>query len=409
MARFRYIAVNQSGERISDVLEAVDRAQVLERLQQQGHLAIDVRGTGEGAGSDTAASPLTGRRRGRRISETEITLFTRELSMLLEAGLTLSQSLQMLEAQAASPRLGWLIAELGHALADGQSFEQALAATGMFSPLYVNMIRVAEATGTLRQVLLRLAEDREREAKLRSTAFSAMLYPAFLIITAIAAIVIILLVVVPRFKDIIAGDNAALPASARFVFDASDWLINYGVWLAAGLAAAVVLIWLLCRLSAMRARFETLALRLPVAGGLIRMSLTVRFTRTLSTLLGNGVGLPETLNLTGSVVGNSRVAAVIADMGTELRKGQDYLAPLRRSELFPPLVVNMLKVGDETGNLGAACGHVAKIYQDKLETTIARLFTILEPIIILLVSALIAGIVISIMGAVFSVNDLALG
>lgn len=411
MARFRYIAVDQSGERITDVLEAVDRGQVLERLQQQGHLAIDVTEAGEheNATSLSGGNAIAAGVRNRRVSDADITLFTRELSMLLDAGLTLAQSLQMLELQAPSAKLKGLINELGLALADGKSFEQALAATAAFAPLYVNMIRVAEATGTVKQVLARLAEDREREAKLKSSALSAMLYPAFLIVTAIAAVVVILLVVVPRFKDVIADGDAALPASAKFVFDASDWLNAYGLWLLCGLAGVVFLMWMLSRIDGVRAWFELIALRLPVIGGLMRMGLTVRFTRTLATLLGNGVGLPDALDLTRSVIGNSRVATVIANMGTELRKGQDFLVPLKNSRLFAPIVVNMLKVGDETGNLGSASGHIANMFQDKLETAIARLFTILEPIIILLVSALIAGIVISIMGAVFSVNDLALG
>lgn len=163
------------------------------------------------------------------------------------------------------------------------------------------------------------------------------------------------------------------------------------------------------RVGSARNAFESAALRLPIIGGMMRMSLTVRFTRTLATLLGNGVGLPETLDLTRSVIGNSRAAAVIAAMGIELRKGQDFLTPLQHSRIFAPLVVNMLKVGAETGNLAATSSHLANMYQDKLETAITRLFTILEPVIILFVSALIAGIVISIMGAVFSVNDLALG
>jgi type II secretory pathway component PulF len=414
LARYKYIAVDQTGQRITDVLEAVDRSHVLERLQQQGHLAIDVSEIGEGdpvgtGAGGTVSQSGNGQRRNRRISEAEVTLFTREMAMLLDAGLTLAQSLKMLEVQATSPKSREVISELSHALADGKSFEQALAATGNFAPLYINMIRVAEATGTVKQVLSRLAEDREREAKLRSSALSAMLYPGFLIVTAIAAVVIILMVVVPRFKDVIADNSTALPASAQFVFDASDWLIAYGHWLAAAIAGVVFIAWSLSRIAAVRAWFELIALRLPVIGGLVRMGLTVRFTRTLATLLGNGVGLPDALDLTRSVIGNSRVASVITSMGTELRKGQDFIEPLQNSRLFAPLVINMLKVGDETGNLGSASGHIANMYQDKLETSIARLFTIMEPIIILLVSALIAGIVISIMGAVFSVNDLALG
>lgn len=409
MAKFRYIAVDQKGERITDVLEAADRSQVLARLQQQGQLAIDVAELGIDHESTETLSPVAVARRGKRISETDITIFTRELAMLLEAGLTLPLALQMLEVQATTPRSRTLINSLRLSLADGKSHEQALADTGAFAPLYVNMVRVAEATGTVKQVLLRLAEDREREAKLKSTALSAMLYPAFLIVTAIAAVVTILLVVVPRFKDVIADAGETLPPSARFVFDASDWLIAYGAWLAIAIALAGVLAGLLWRVGSARKAFESAALRLPIIGGMMRMSLTVRFTRTLATLLGNGVGLPETLDLTRSVIGNSRAAAVIAAMGIELRKGQDFLTPLQQSRIFAPLVVNMLKVGAETGNLAATSSHLANMYQDKLETAITRLFTILEPVIILFVSALIAGIVISIMGAVFSVNDLALG
>jgi len=408
LAQFSYIAVDQAGQRITDTIEAADRAAVLERLQQQGHLAIEVNDAGDlDAGPASASSrPSRGR---RRIPEADITLLTRELSMLLDAGLTLPQSLQMLELQATTPKAAALVKELRLSLADGKSFEQALADTGAFAPLYVNIIKVAEATGSTKEALARLAEDREREAKLRSSAFSAMLYPAFLIVTAIAAVVVILMVVVPRFKDVIGTGEQALPPSAKFVFAASDWLVANGTWLAVGVVGTAIAIWLLCRIASVQAWFEAVGLRTPVVGHLMRMGLTVRFTRTLSMLLGNGVGLPEALDLTRNVIGNSRIANVIATMGDELRKGQDFIEPLRRSRMFAPLVVNMLKVGEETGSLGKASGHIANMYQDKLETSIARLFTILQPIIILVVSVLIAGIVISIMGAVFSVNDLALG
>jgi general secretion pathway protein F len=273
--------------------------------------------------------------------------------------------------------------------------------------MFVSMVRAAEASGTLAEVLERIAETREREQKLRAKLFSALLYPSLLVLTAIASLLIILLFVVPRFKSMLLESRANIPTSAANIIAVSDWLGENWSMLAAGLAMAAVAILLLRRHKGIRRLFDRLALRLPVVGGLVRMNLTVRFCRTLGALLENGVALPTALSLTREVMGNDEAAAVVAAMGQELRKGSDLAKPMEASRLFPPIVIALIRVGEETGGLARSALHLAGMFEEKLDVAAQRLVTVLEPVIIIAVSTAVAAIVISIMGAVVSVYDMA--
>lgn len=411
MSRFRYVAVTSSGERVSDAIDAAERSEVIARLSQLGHFPLEVvevnPGDGDAAATLSQSLQDGGNRAAAaqlRLSAEDITLFTRELAMLLSAGLTLAQGLRMLAVQANGAKASLMANRAAARLADGASLEAALSQSGAFPDLYLNMVRVGEATGTVQSVLERLAAEREREAKLRAKIVSALIYPAFLTVTAIAALLFILTVVVPRFKEVLAGVKP--DGAAGFVFALSDWLVVNGAYLALASAISVLIFGWALRTASVRARLLAFALSVPFVGGLIRMDLTVRFARTLGLLLENGINLPEALKLTGSVLGNARAAAVVDDMGHEVRRGHDFLQPLSQAKLLPPLAMKLLQVGAETGKLASAANHLANLYQDKLEVAIQRLLALLEPVIIVLVSLATAGIVLSIMDAVMSVNDM---
>lgn len=402
---YRYTAISRAGGKLTGEMEAVSRASVLEDLHQLGHLPIEVTETNGGTSQPGAGGSLFS----GRPSSRQITLFTRELSMLLKAGLPLDQSLGFLEKDAGSKKLSRLIGKVGSQISSGKSLHEALEAQGdAFPPIYANMVRVAEASGTLETVLERIAQGREKSQKLSSKALSEMLYPSMLIVMAIAAVTIMLTFVVPRFKEMIVHAGTEIPEQARMVIAASDWLLANGYLLAISISAfifAVVLAW---RQGAGRQQLEVLLLRLPVIGGIMRLNLTIRFCRTLGMLLENGVELPAAMKLVRDVIGNRYASQVLDQAYDALRKGRSFLEPLSQSGLFPPVVINMLRVGEETGNLTSSFFHMAEMFEEKLETTVQRTFTIFEPLIILLVSGVIAGIIISILSAVISINDLAI-
>jgi type II secretory pathway component PulF len=270
------------------------------------------------------------------------------------------------------------------------------------------MVRVAEASGSLESVLERIARAREKAQKLRAKALSEFLYPAMLIVMAIGAVTIMLVFVVPRFKEMIVQGGTGAPEQARVVIAVSDWLIANGQYLAIAIFCLVTALAVAWRQGVGRQRLERLVLRLPLVGNIVRYNLTVRFCRALGILLENGVELPAAMRLVRDAIGSNSAAKVLDQAYEALRKGRSFLEPISQSGLFPPVVVNMLRVGEETGSMTASLSHMAEMYEEKLETSVQRTFTILEPTIIILVSVFIAGIIMSILSAVISINDLAI-
>jgi general secretion pathway protein F len=329
--------------------------------------------------------------------------------MLLGAGLTLPRTVALLEGETSGHRLKAIASQIHADIAGGKSLAEALEARGrQFPPMYTSMVRAAEASGTLPEVLERIAETREREQKLRAKVMSALLYPSLLVVTAVAALLIIMLYVVPRFKAMLVDSGVKLHPSAANIIAVSDWLNANLSALAAGVSIAVVAILLLRQSAAVRRLLDRATLRLPVVGGFVRMDLTIRFCRTLGALLGNGVALPTALNLTREVMGNHEASAVVAAMSQELRKGSDLARPMEASGLFPPIVIALVRVGEETGGLAKSTLYLANMFEEKLEAATQRLVTVLEPVIIIAASIMVAMIILSIMGAVISVYDLAL-
>lgn len=405
MKHFRYSAVTRTGDKLAGEMQAASREQVLEQLHRLGHLPVDVSERGAGA----APAALAKLSVWSRPAGSQVTLFTYELAMLLKAGLPLDRSLDLLAKDSGSAKMARLMRRIHDQISGGKSLQEALEAqTGVFPPVYTSMVRVAETSGTLDTVLARIAAARRRAEKLRSKALSAVLYPALLIVMALGAVIIMLAFVVPRFKEMIVGATAEVPDSARFVIAASDWLIANGQLLALAAGAAILSAALLWMRGTGRGLIEAALLRTPLVGHVIRLNLAIGFCRTLGILLENGVELPTAIKLIRDVVGNRTAAGWLDQSYDSLRKGRGFIEPLDRSGLFPPVMINMLRVGEETGSLTASALHMAEMFEDKLETAVQRTFTIIEPVIILLVSIFIAGVIISILSAVISINDLAI-
>jgi general secretion pathway protein F len=401
---YRYKALSRTGTSLSGEMEAVSRATVLDDLHQLGHFPIEVKELAPVAGGKarSASSVFSGLPSAR-----QITLFTRELGMLLKAGLPLDQALGFLERDAGSKSLARLVGRIGNEVSGGKSLCEALEMQGeAFPPIYSRMVRVAEASGTLETVLERIAHGREKAQKLKSMAISEVLYPCLLIVMAISAVTIMLTFVVPRFKDMISNAGTEIPEQARFVIGASDWLLANWEYLLASIAGVVIVAavaW-----PKIRGNVQMMMMRLPLIGTVLQMNLTIRFCRTLGMLLENGVDLPAAMKLVGDVIGNKLAAEALDQSYDALRKGRSFLEPLSQSRLFPPVLINMLRVGEETGSLSSSLLHMAEVFEEKLERTVERTFTIFEPLIILLVSGVIAFIIVSILSAVISINDLAM-
>ena len=403
MQKFQYSAIRGDGERVKGEIEGASRSIVIGRLGEQGLHPIDV----------TIVEPTVVAGRifsfgGGAVSFKEISLFTRELVWLLKSGINLNTALDILSKEASSAAFSSVIGKLRTEIRKGKSFREALGQTGIFSQYYLSMIEVGEVSGSLADVLERIAASRDREQKVKSRLMSALTYPILLVILAFAAVTFIMVSVVPSIKDMILGSGAPIPESAALVIGVSDWVIANGLMTLIVAPLILILFILLAGTARFRSIAMALALRLPLIGSLLRKTAVVQFSSVLGTLLAAGISLPESVKLMRPSVANRQIAKVLAEMETALRRGDDFLAPLDNSNIFPKLLARMLRVGNETGNLTPSVLKTTDILQEELEGTIDRTLTLLEPAIILALSSVVAFIITSLMGAIISINDLAL-
>lgn len=403
MVKFRYAAIRNDGSEISGTMEGIDRSAVIRRLSEQGQHAVEVAEQRQEVSTHRVFSLGSG-----VASFSDISIFTRELAWLLRAGMSLNNALEMLMKESFSSGFSAVIGDMRTAIRKGRSFHEAMAETGVFSPYYVSMIDVGEASGTLSAVLERISISRDREQKLRGKLGSALAYPSLLVVLALGAITFIMVSVVPSIKDMITGAGAPIPETAKFVIGMSDWLIANGMTLLLAIPVAALAVVLLFGTGGLQRGLKRLSHYLPFIGGLMKKGAVVQFCRVFGTLLAAGVSLPDSLKLMRPSLDNREMEEVVSRMEQALRQGEDFLAPLSASRFFPKLLARMLHVGNETGNLTPSVLQVTTILEEELDRSVDRTLTLLEPAIILALSAVVAFIIVSLMGAILSINDLAL-
>ena len=407
MAFFQYKAVSPAGEVQEGVLEASSTQAAVSRLQEMGLIPIRAQeaGAAKVAAPAGARQPLFQRRRG--ITQADIGVMTRELATLLRAGLPLDRSFEILINLAGNPRVAELLGRIRNDVRGGQSLSKALEAQrGVFSRFYVNMIRAGEAGGSLPTVLLRLAEYMERAKALRDNITASLTYPVFLAFISLAAVVILLGVVVPRFKPIFAGTGKAIPTITQIVIAAGDVMRNYW-WVL--LVAFAGLVWLFVsrlRDPEARYRFDRWLVTSRVVGDMFSRIEMARFSRTLGTLLANGVTLVSALAIVRDTMSNSWLAEAVASVGRELKEGRGLGRPMMETGRFPLLAVHMILVGEETGRLDEMLMQVAETYDHEVEVAIRKVLALLQPVMIVAMAAVIGVIIVAILYAMMSVYDL---
>jgi general secretion pathway protein F len=400
MPNFRYKAVRFDGEPVEGELEAADEASVVRHLQAQGLIPLQARPAG-GLRSQLTA----GRKQG--LTQREIGVFTRELATLLEAGLTLDRSLQILIELTEEERVVRVLDALQGRVRGGATFSAALDEQGgQFPRLYVNMVRAGEASGALDAVLARLADYLERAAELRETVTSALVYPAILLVVAGLSVILLLVFVVPQFAVLFEDMGAALPLPTRVVMAVGDLFRNYW-WAMLGVVALIALaVERALQKPEVRHRVDRRLLGLPLFGDLIWKMETARFCHTLSTLLRNGLPLLNALNLAKEVVGNHQLSELLDEAGEDLKHGRGLAEPVARREILPQMALQMIRVGEESGSLDAMLGKVAEIYDKETQASVKRMLTLLEPVLIIGLGIVVAGIIISIIVPILGANEL---
>lgn len=400
MPKFFYKAVKFDGEPVEGELEAADESAVIRHLQGEGLIPIEARTT-------RSLTLSLSRQRRRHLSQKEIGILTRELATLLEAGMTLDRSLQILLDLTSEEHLARVLADLQERVRGGATFSSALEAQDkQFPRLYINMVRAGEVSGALEQVLDRLADYLERVAELRQTVTSALVYPSILLLVSALSVILLLVFVVPQFTVLFEDMGEALPLPTQIVVAAGN-LFRYYWWaMLCVIALAAVVIERQLQNPQIRARLDRRLLALPLFGDLIWKMETARLCHTLSTLLKNGLPLLSALNLAKEVISNQTLFARVEEAGEELKHGRGIAGPLARLQALPDLALQMIRVGEESGSLDAMLAKVASLYDRETRVSVQRMLTLLEPILIVGLGIVVAGIILSILMAILGANEL---
>ncbi len=404
MPLFSYKVVNNQGDIEEGVQNASDQHALLAELQGRGFMPIRIEPAREKRflGIKLGAAAL-------RLSHKEIGLLTAELATLLESGLPLDRSLQVLiQLTEENEKLSKLITQVLEKVKGGSSLADALESqAGVFSRFYLNMIRAGELGGNLGDVLSRLAEYLERSRELRDTVTTALIYPAILLIMSLASLFVMLTFVVPQFSEMFESSGQALPLPTQIVVALAEGLQSYWwVLLAIVLGGSSYLKSQLAdpeRKKVWDARF----LAMPLFGDIILAMETASMSRTLGTLLGNGVSILKALGIVRETVSNTAIADILEQAELQLKEGGTMSEALHHRQGFPKMAVQMIKMGEETGRLEEMLLRVAAIFDKQLRTAIQRMLALLEPALIISLGLMIGGIIVSILLAILSVNDLA--
>ena len=406
MPSFRWSAVTPGGEVMHGVTEAADRASVVERLQRQGQVVLRAEpADGRWRLGDLLQIELGGRRGIDRATLGEV---TRELAIMLGAGQDLDRALRFVVENVGNTRARAILAEVRDKVRSGSSLAVALAAEPRsFSRLYVGLVRAGEAGGTLPATLDRLAALLERERSLTSNMRAALIYPAVLVIAAIGSIFLLLDYVLPQFTPIFEQAGAELPASTRALMLLGQMTGAAAPWLLVAAVAAVLIARRALAAPALRLKVDRFLLRLPVVGRLLQETLAARLTRTLGTLLQNGMPLISALAIAKDALGNLAAAAAVDAASVEAKAGRGLARPLREAGLFPARTVHLLQLGEEAAQLAAMSLKAADIHDEQARLIVQRIVALAIPIITITMGLAVAGIVGALLTALLSLNDLA--
>ena len=421
MPRFTYIALDSRGQESTGLVEAHSTNDAIGQLRQAGYFPTSVYEEGQGgvvekkarriAKVATKAAPAEKKKgivlfQRKTIKTKTLMVYTRQLATLIDAGLPLLRGLNVLAKQERDLVLKGTINQLADSVQSGSTFSESLAQhPRIFDKLYVNMVKAGELGGVLELVLGRLAEFQEKAQKVKNKVLAAMIYPVIVLCLAFAIMGFLLVFIVPKFESIfhdMLGDKP-LPGITRFVIGISGFVKDRWLILIGAIIALVAAYRFIARTTAGRAVIDRIKLRAPLFGDLIRKSAISRFARTLGTLVTSGVPILQALNITRETAGNTVIANAITKVHDSVKEGESIVQPLESSAAFPPMVISMIDVGEETGQLPEMLLKIAEVYDDEVDNAVAGLTSMLEPIMIVFLAVIVGTIVIALFMPLISI------
>ena len=429
MPKYNYVAMDSRGKETKGVLEVASQNEAIGRIKEMGYFPTKVvevdkakpKDEKKGATPGAPAKTQAGKKKGGgmsmninipglsgKVKPKTLTVFTRQLATLVEAGLPLLRGLRVLEKQEKSATLKRILGQLGLAIEGGSTFSEALAQhPKVFNRLFVNMVKAGEMGGVLEVVLKRLSEFMEKAQKIKGKVIAAMFYPAAVISVAVIIMAILMVFVVPKFKEIFAGmlEGAQLPEFTQFVLGISDAIKNHFIISIIGVVVVVILMNLSVRTKLGRRLFDRVKLHAPVLGPVISKVAIARFTRTLGTLVSSGVPILQALTIVKETAGNVVIGDAVAAVHESVKEGETITAPLEASRVFPPMVISMVDVGEQTGALPEMLMKIADNYDEEVDNAVAAMTSLLEPIMIVFLAIIVGSIVIALFLPLIKIMD----
>jgi type II secretory pathway component PulF len=412
MSNFNYKARAKDGRRIEGQLDAADRRTALLAIERMGHMPLSV--TEAGGRGKAGAKTAAGARHSwwkmedrDRMKAREVLLFTAELSDLLAAGMTLGSALNCLAGHGGGQTPAARTAsDLRDRIVRGEALSDALAAhPKSFPELYANMIRAGEASGALASVLSRLVIHYERILDMRERIFMALTYPAIVMVLGVITVVIAMVKIVPQFKKVFDGMHMALPLPTRILLAVSHFLTYYGIFLLIGLVLCSIFFLRYIKTPFGRRWWDGVKLRVPLIKGIIATGVYANFARTLQTLMANGVPVLQALKITEQTAGNAVISEELRRARERVTDGTTISGPLAAGKVFPPMMTDMMAIGEQTGDMAGALDHIGRRYENELDRNIKIFTTALEPILIVMVALVVGFVAISILTAVFKATS----
>jgi type IV pilus assembly protein PilC len=404
MPRYVFKARTPTGKEISDVVEATSQIEVVEKLRNLKYFVIEVKEQKESFLKSILSNiPFLK----KKVKSAELTIFSRQLATLVSSGVQLVQGLSILEEQFESPTFRKIIRAVRSDIEAGVSISEAMSKyPDVFSELYIGMVHVGEIGGILDQVLDRLATYLESTEALKSKIKSAMMYPIIVSVVAVGAAIIMLTVVVPRFAALFAEMGAKLPAPTQMLVNLSNFLKKW-LWLFILIGIAIVVVFRRTYKTNYKfaLKVDSMLLNAPIFGNVVRKTAVGRFTRTLSTLIHAGVPILQALETVAKTAGNKLIEKTIVEARESIREGERIAEPLKKSGVFPPMVVQMIAVGEETGALDAMLAKIADFYDREVSDAVDGLAGMIEPLIIVFLAVVVGGMVVAMYLPMFEITS----
>jgi type IV pilus assembly protein PilC len=399
MPHFKYTVKDASGNTVTSTADSKNRDTLIDILRKQGATIISLE---EDKAAEVKMTQLA-----KKVKLDDLVIFSRQLSTMVEAGIPLVNVLDILSQQIEKKGFAAVVKKIRDDVETGSSFSQALAKhPKIFSSLYINLVKAGESSGMLDEILNRVATYLEKTSALQRKVKTAMVYPVAVVSISIAITVFLLVKVVPTFQGIFDMLGGALPLPTQILLLVSNFLRK---WFFLGLIVVVILAVILMRYARTdrgRLFFDRLTLKLPVFGEIVRKVSVAKFSRTLSTLVKSGVPILNSLDIVAKTAGNRIVEIAVNDSKKAVREGKNLAEPLAKSKVFPPMVVRMIGVGEQAGELEKMLSKIADFYDEQVDAAVAGLTSIIEPMIILFLGVVVGGIVLSIFMPIFKITEI---